>query len=684
MQTKLWWHCLTFLLLVVCALRVGGLENIPPGLTHDEASNGHDSAAILRGIHRIYFPVGYGHEPLYNYSVAVTTLFLGQGIFTLRMTSVGWSLCTWVLTVALARRWWGRRAALLTGAALTVGFWPLMMARLGLRAPTLPPLLVASALAYDHALASTKQSRDWLCYLLSGLSLGAGFYTYMASRGMPLLYLIFLIALAITDRHKLRQIWTGTLAVVGIAGLVGLPLFLYLNAHPDLEQRIQQLGSALTAAQSGNFRPLWQNITDSLPMLVWKADPRWLYHISERPALEAFLAFAFLTGGLTALSKLKDRRHIFILLWLGGGLAPALLTTVEYNTLHAIAALPAVFLLVGLGLDTLWQKIACFQKKYKTRFAGPYLKTGLAILLSLGFILTGIESARAYFVTWGQNRDVRVSYHHHVVALGRYLDSHPARTPVVITSLYPGEFHDPYTMEVTLRRDDLSLRWVNGHNALFFPRGDARLYTETQSALAPSLSAHLAQHITPDVTLSFQPDDLPPAIHGYRWDAEAAWSNMIASAMKEVFLGPGDTQPSPHNAKLTCPINYEDIVSLAGYEIIPPIAAPNTTVDILTAWEVQTPPGEELVLFIHMLDEAGTLVTQQDQLDAPSWQWQTGDRFVQTYHLALPPDLAPGTYRLAVGFYTRPGVQRLQVKAGPGIVDHVLLPLDIQAKETSP
>ena len=223
-RTKLWWSSITLLLLVAFVLRVGGLENVPPGLTHDEASNGHDSAAILQGIHRIYFPVGYGHEPLYNYSVAATTLLLGQSIFTLRLTSVGWSLLTWVLTVALARRWWGRRAALFTAAALTVGFWPLMMARLGLRAPTLPPLLAASALAYDHAFTSTKRKTAWAAYLLSGLFLGAGFYTYMASRGMPVLYLAFLIALAITDRRKLRQVWAGTLVVVGTAVLVGLPV----------------------------------------------------------------------------------------------------------------------------------------------------------------------------------------------------------------------------------------------------------------------------------------------------------------------------------------------------------------------------------------------------------------------------------------------------------------------------
>jgi len=351
MQRTQWWTAILTLFLVAFALRVYALESVPPGLSHDEASNGHDSAAILRGVHRIYFPVGYGHEPLYNYSVAALTLFLGQSIFTLRLTTVLWSLLTWLCTVALARRWWGRSASFFTAAALTAGFWPLMMARVGLRGPTLPALLAASALAYDHAITAHKRRHAWTGYALAGLFLGASLYTYMASRGMPLLYLTFLIALALTDRALLRKTWRGTLAVLGIAGLVSYPLFRHLALHPELEQRIAQLGSALTALRAGDWRPLWQNIAASLPMLFWKADPYWLYNVAGRPALEPALAVAFFAGVLYALAHLRDRRVIFVLIWLGGGLAPALLTTIEYNTLHAIAAMPPVFLLVGYGFD---------------------------------------------------------------------------------------------------------------------------------------------------------------------------------------------------------------------------------------------------------------------------------------------------------------------------------------------
>ena len=64
------WALLALILCLALALRLWRLDSVPPGLTHDEASNGHDAAAVLRGVRPIYFTVGYGHEPLYPYSVA--------------------------------------------------------------------------------------------------------------------------------------------------------------------------------------------------------------------------------------------------------------------------------------------------------------------------------------------------------------------------------------------------------------------------------------------------------------------------------------------------------------------------------------------------------------------------------------------------------------------------------------
>ncbi|MGC9469670.1 MAG: ArnT family glycosyltransferase [Anaerolineae bacterium] len=675
-RTRTWWILLVLLLLAVFALRVWDLDQVPPGLTHDEASNGHDSAAILSGTHRLYFPVGYGHEPLYNYSVAFTTLMLGQSISTLRITTVFWGVVQCILTLALARRWWGRTSTLGVAAAYAVSFWSLMLARVGLRAPVLPTLLAASALAYDHAI-TTRSRTAWRSYALAGVFLGASFYTYMASRGMPLLYVIFIAGLALADPGRARQLWRGTALTVAVGLLVAAPLLLYLQAHPSLEQRIAQLGYALSAARTGNFAPLWRNVTDSLPLLLWRGDPQWLYNIAGRPGLEPLLSGVFLVGLVVAILRWQDRRNLYALVWLVGGLAPALLAPIEYNLLHAIGAMPPTFLLIGLGARTL-----ASATRRAGKVAGPWLpKTALAGGI-VALLATGAETANAYFNTWAEHRDVRVAYHHHVVALADHLDQAEDTSPAVITSLYPGELHDPYTMEVALRRDDLRLRWADGRRALFVPRTTVRLFVENQTQPPAQLWAYLEPHVAPSVTLQFREIDIPSSTVGFVWDAPATWDSLATALSSQLRFAEGNPPPGETLSWIHTPVDYGGVVSLAGYKLGPdgPVA-PGQLIELLTVWEVQSPISEDLAIFAHLLDAAGELVTQDDRLDAPSWQWETGDRFVQRQSLQVPSDATLGSYYVALGIYTRDDVMPLAIRTGgqelsPGTT-RVLIPMKV-------
>lgn len=679
-----WWIPLILLLLLAFSLRVWQLPHVPPGLTHDEASNGHDAAAILRGVHRLYFPVGYGHEPLYNYSVALTTLLLGQSIFTLRLTTVFWGMAQCVLAVALARRWWGRPGALVTAAIYAASFWSLMLARIGLRAPALPALLTASVLAYDHAIAPQsgappQRSRHrWPAYLAAGLLLGASFYTYMASRGMPLLFVTFVIALALLRRPRAANIWRGTLVVVLVALLVGAPLFLYLHAHPALEQRIGQLGHAVTALRAGDWRPLWRNLRDSLPLLISRGDPYWLYNIAGRPGLEPPLVVAFLLGLIVALTKPKDERHLLVLIWLAGGLAPALIAPVEFNLLHAIGAMPAVFLIAARGLLWLRTRVPVLWPQGRRLVPAALAVAGLVAL-----ILTVRSTARAYFVTWAENRNVRVAYHHHVVALARYLDDQADHRPAVITTLYPGEHHDAYTVEVALRREDLSLRWTDGRRGLIVPKASTRLFVESQTRPPDALWEAVGPAAEPLVKLAFRDDDIPSEIRGYAWDAPATWRWLANGAQAEVWVQTGDPPPGTAHVTTNTPISYGGAVMLVGYRWLPNDPASPTVRRLLTLWEVTAAVDRELVIFAHLLDAQGGLVTQDDRLDTPSWQWQPGDRFVQLLELSPVPEAPAGRRYVALGLYTRDDITRVPLEPArsmpTGPLTRCLIPLEIVA-----
>lgn len=653
MARQRWWWATTVLLLIIVSLRTACLESVPPGLTHDEASNAHDAVGILHGVHRIYFPVGYGHEPLYNYSLALTTAALGQSIFTLRLTTVGWALVQIIMTAALARRWWGRRATLMVLAGYAISFWAQMIARVGLRAPTLPAMLAIAAWAYDHASTTANSRAAWKWYSITGVVLGLSTYTYMASRGMPLLFLGYLLSTRFLDQRRFRNIWAGSLLVLIVALLVAMPLMIYLLRHPGVEQRVSQLSGAIQALREGDPVPLLKNVTASLPMLLWRGDAFWLYNIAGRPGLEPLLAGIFLIGTTQAITHMRDRRHLFLLWWLATGVAPALLAPPAYNLLHAVAAMPATLLLACRGALT----IIAWTRQIATRSRIALILIGLIVALGSGF-----ESAHAYFAVWAEQRNVRVAYHHHVVALSRWLELNGDPTlPTILTTLYPGEFHDPYIVEVALRREDLDLRWVNGRWALFVPRSEARLIVETQTQPPPVLWSLIAPDAKSEATLRFRPDDLPPSISIYRWQAVNSWDRWESISRHDMLITPGDPPPRDIHTISSDPVVFAETLTLDGYTIDDGLTDSGThTVLLLTGWDVQAPIHDELAIFIHVLDEAGNLITQDDRLAAPAWQWKEKDRFIHLHKLDLPNDV-PERLWLAVGVYRRTDLVRLEI-----------------------
>ncbi len=99
-----------------------------------------------------------------------------------------------------------------------------------------------------------------------------------------------------------------------------------------------------------------------------------------------------------------------------------------------------------------------------------------------------------------------------------------------------------------------------------------------------------------------------------------------------------------------------------------------------TVWQVKEGGGRPLTLFIHLYDQSGALAAQQDGLLAegfvPSQQWQTGDLITDQREVKLPPALAAGQYRLAVGLYDPINGERL-----PATADAVPLADDVYTLE---
>ena len=105
------------ILLLAAVMRFHDLAGVPPGLTHDEADHGLTAWQIASdGLREIYFTIGYGREPLYDYAVAALMSFLGPSILAGRLVSVFASLILIAAMMAWVNGAFNRSTALMTGA----------------------------------------------------------------------------------------------------------------------------------------------------------------------------------------------------------------------------------------------------------------------------------------------------------------------------------------------------------------------------------------------------------------------------------------------------------------------------------------------------------------------------------------------------------------------------------------
>jgi len=276
---------LVVILVVAAFLRVYHLDRVPPGLTHDEAANGHDAAGVLRGIRPLYFATNYGHEPLHCYLAASVSALNGGNVneISLRLTSALCGLGVILSTYALTRRMFGLTVALATAVGLAISFWPVVTSRQGLRPVTLPLLMVPAIYCFWRGMesGSGKKMRGWLA--AGGLLAGASFYTYTASRTMPLFFLFFALYQAVLHRDRLLDRWPALALFFVLVIVVAAPLFLYLRAHPGAEGRISELGTPLRELARGNLRPMGNNIVTGLGVFAFQGDPQWRYNLPGRP-----------------------------------------------------------------------------------------------------------------------------------------------------------------------------------------------------------------------------------------------------------------------------------------------------------------------------------------------------------------------------------------------------------------
>lgn len=590
------------ILLVAAGLRLAALHDIPPGLAQDEVLDADIAEMIRHGQLALFFRQGFGHEPLYHYLAAPFGALLGDNFLASRLPSVFLGVLLTALALAWARRSYGAWAAAALGLGLAVNWWPIIFSRIGIRPILEPVLLLLMAWCWPRRPA------------LAGLCLGLACYAYTpAVLMLPLPLLLALTAWPGQPGRGLRSDWAAGLRCLAVALGVYLPLFLTLRLHPELLERVNQLSGPVAALRAGDWRPIWHNVWVTLGAFSFTGDPRWTYMWPGRPLLDMVTGLAFYSGLLISLRRWHDPAYRLLLIWLGLGLLPSMLTPDAPSAIRLIGAMPVVYLLPGVAAQWLRQQAR-----------GPAL--ALALVAALGGVGFGRTYA-VYFRAWPQQLETRLKYQTLYLDLARDVAARPG-IPVVGVSFFAPI--DADSLRRNLGRDPQA-RWTQQGQALIWPEGPANLYTPETVPLQPALAEALN---LPSDPLYRSPGH--PGFAVYALPAPPVW-------------------PQPG-----LPVVFGESLALLGYRQLPqPAGAP---VAWLTYWRVLAPLPEDLAIFVHAISAESTLDTQHDGLDALPQTLQPGDTFVQLHTLPVPAT-PHNPYALSLGLYQRATGARWRISA---------------------
>ncbi len=590
-------------------------------------------------------------------------ILAGENLFALRLVNIIFGLLAIAVTYLWARWAFDRKTALIGAALMAVSFWPVATSRQALRAGMLPFLVTVAVLFFwwilnlaresganrkNGAAANKGVGQDkfpWPAVIGFAVFVAATLHTYLAARVLWLLFPAFLLYLAAVHRAKFRSVVWPTVTGLLLAGLLVIPMFAYVQAHPEAETRLQMLDRSLQDLTGGNFGPVLDNIYQALLAFFWpgSGDHFLAYNIPGRPVFGLATAFFFLVGIGVCLWCWRRPAYAFLLIWFGVGIIPALVTGPEANTTRNLGALPAAYLIPAVG----FMAIARLAIAEWGRPARQVATTALLIWL---FVVAG-RNMSDYFVRWADSPNVRAAYQHTLTEALTYLEEKPGADPVIISTVYPGAAHDPSITKVLVDDQGVNFRWVDARFALVLPDGNSsRLVLPSSTPLHPAFY----DLVRPLDSVALRPDDLDPYFDLY------------------------DLRDD-NRKQADRPVNFGDSLILLDAYWLAEDVAPGETAQLVTRWRVTDPAGvgplvppafeTDVVLFTHVLDGSGNILTQRDSLEAPSWAWQAGDIVIQIHPVTVPQETLPGNYETVVGVYDRTSGERLAVLDGGSIAD---------------
>lgn len=660
---------LVVILLLAVFFRLHRLDEIPPGVTHDEADTGYFVAAVYRGApSQVETPYGYAYKPFTQYSAAPFMALFGPSDLALRYHAALWGIVLLIFTYLWASRSFGAAVGLGGAALVGVSFWTVFDSRFALNSAPAPALFTGAVYFLWCAMGREERTRRWWAWVLFALMLAGSFYAYEAAGAAALAFAPFFFYLALAHRSRFRRHGAWLAGSLAVAALLVAPHLL----DPSSWGRTNTLSGPIRAVAQGDFGPLLRNVLSTLATFSFGGDSLVTYNLPGRPIFDPLVSLFFYGGIVLCLWRWRRPAHAFILMWLVMGILPSLALGEWTSTLHSKAAEATTMALPALCAVELGRLLAARLGRGWARAFAMFCVIWLAVVAAS----TGTD----YFVRWGESPETRAAYFHNLVSIAEYLGDTAYSGPVALSSPFPDLPLDPFIVDMRLHRDDLSLRWFDARRAIVFPSTMHSLLIMPPNAPAdPYFAERLDLRLVERAYL--RPDDVDPFFDVFEWDPGAALYRFQAM--------PGGTAVAG-DEPVHLPVDFGGAVELLAYDLLRPEIVPGGAVTLVTLWRVHDPDalgpvpaqhyGRAAKIFVHVLDAEDTIIAQEDRLDAPAWNWRAGDAFAQIYRVRTDADVSAGVYDLAVGAYNRHTMVRLPVTVDGAEVGDCLLLEPVRVK----
>jgi 4-amino-4-deoxy-L-arabinose transferase-like glycosyltransferase len=437
------------LIILTVFLRVFLLQTLPPGLWYDESINGLDSLNIYQGKAYPLFFTSYDHprEPLFLYLIAFLYPIFGVSGFTLRLAAAIIGSITVIAFYYFIRYLFDNRVAIIASFLLATSKWHLVFSRLSFRTILTPLFIIL--VCYFLFKAFNERKRIW--YILTGICLGIGMYTYLAFRLAPLLVLLVITYRWIVNRKELNKkidfsIPLVTIIIVWI--IVFLPLIVDYAIHPF---HFMGRTDEVTVFQNGLSSGITNIVSNALKVgmmfsIPGKGDPEPKHNLSGEPELPLVLSIFLIIGIIIAIKKIRDTRYFLGITWFILLLLPSVFSMGAPNTLRTTGALPALYALIAIGFEWVY---SVGLTKLKSN-----LHRWLNIAAILLLIYSGSVGVYQYF-RWAKSDQTWLVFNSAEVELGKqitdwaradklpiYLPKVVAEHPTVQFSAYPFNYYN--------------------------------------------------------------------------------------------------------------------------------------------------------------------------------------------------------------------------------------------------